>query len=247
MNTLRVYIYGIYQTVKQSFRILRAARHPDRPGNLAILREAPKTWCASFLKSGRVKVVIEGLENVPPNQPAVLVANHESWYDTFAMMGLLPFDMRWIGKKELVKIPFFGPAWVASGNIPIDRGDRRAAIESLQKAGEALRKDSALVIMFPEGTRSSDGNLLPFKKGAFVLALQMGVPVIPLGISGSRAVMPKGSGRVKPGTITLRIGTPISVEGRTERDRNELLEEAREAIELLRAPDQITEKTEERD
>lgn len=238
MNTLRVYILGVYHTVKQSIRILKAARHPERPGNLAILREAPKTWCASFLKTGRVDVVIEGLENVPAGQPAVLVANHESWYDTFAMMGLLPFDMRWIGKKELVKVPFFGPAWVASGNIPIDRGDRRSAIESLKKAGEALRKDSALVIMFPEGTRSPDGNLLPFKKGAFVLALQMGVPVIPLGVSGSRDVMPKGSGRVKPGTITLRIGKPISVEGRTEKDRNELLEEAREAIERLRAPHQ---------
>ena len=118
----------------------------------------------------------------------------------------------------------------------VDRGDRQKAIESLQRAGEILHREGAVVVMFPEGTRTRDGNLLPFKKGAFVLAAQSQVPLVPVGISGSRAIMPKGSWRVTPGTIRVRIGEPIPTHGLGEEQRNYLLEESRKAIEGLREP-----------
>ena len=176
---------------------------------------------------------MEGLEHLDPPRPAVLVANHESWFDVFALAGHLPVDYRFVGKKELTRVPFFGPAWVACGNIPIDRSDRRAAIASLKSAGETMRRDNALLVMFPEGTRSSDGVLLPFKKGAFVLALELGVPVIPVGVSGGRERMPKGAFLVRPGRMTVRIGPPLEVEGWTPADRDRLIALARAEVQRL--------------
>ena len=246
-NTLRVVVAGVVSTVVQAYRILTAARHPERPGNREILEQGPIDWARPLLESARVDVVVEGAEKIPPGTPGIIVANHQSWYDVFAMLVHLPFKMRWVGKKELAKIPLFGPSWIACGNIPIDRSDRRAAIRSLEQAGETLRREGAMIIMYPEGTRSDSDEMLPFKKGAFVLALQLGVPIIPVGVSGSREVMPKGSFRIRPGTVTVRVGDPIPVEGRAESDRDELLREARAAIEELRRPARIESRTEEHD
>jgi 1-acyl-sn-glycerol-3-phosphate acyltransferase len=139
-----------------------------------------------------------------------------------------------VGKQELTAVPVFGPAWQACGNIPIDRRDHDAAVRSLDRAGALLRRDGGVIIMFPEGTRSPDGAMLPFKKGAFVLALKLGVPVIPVGLSGSRAVLPKGRWRVRPGTIRVRIGEPIPVDGLGEGDRDALLARTRTVVEALR-------------
>ncbi len=244
-NTIRVYLTAAWSTCLWAYRILTAARHPDRPGSREILERGPIRWARPLLTSARVEVVVEGAEKIPDGMAAVLVANHQSWYDVFAMLVHLPFKMRWVGKKELVKVPLFGPSWLACGNIPIDRSDRRAAIRSLELAGETLRREGAMIIMFPEGTRSDGGEMLPFKKGAFMLALQLGVPIVPVGVSGSREVMPKGSLTVRPGTVTVRVGDPISVEGRSLSDRDELMLEARDAIERLRAPRQLKSENQE--
>lgn len=233
MNTLRTYAVGLVSTVWTATRMLLSAalRSPRFP---EMAQEAPRGWAATILRAARVKVEVEGLEHLVGSGPAVLVANHESWFDVFAMVAHLPVNYRFVGKIELTRIPFFGPAWVSAGHIAIDRSDRDRAIESLQRAGETLRREGAVVVMFPEGTRSRDGKLLPFKKGAFVLALQTGVPVIPVGISGSRPIMPKGAWRVRPGTIRIRIGPPIPPGAKGEKGRDALLREAREKVEGLR-------------
>ncbi|MEJ2539704.1 MAG: lysophospholipid acyltransferase family protein [Gemmatimonadota bacterium] len=235
MRTLWTALVAVVSTIWHAGRILipAAFRSPNFP---QVAREQPRSWARSLLWAAGVKVEMEGLENLPPGVPAIVVANHESWFDVFALVVHLPVDYRFVGKIELTRVPFFGPSWLACGHIAIDRSDRNKAIESLRQAGESLRREGAVVVMFPEGTRSEDGSLLPFKKGAFVLALQTGVPVVPVGVSGSREIMPKGSWRIRPGTIHVRIGPPIPVEGRGEGAREELLQEARSEVARLRQP-----------
>lgn len=215
-------------------RILLAAlrRSPDLR---ELSQEIPRRWARGILRAARVPVEVTGLENLPDEGSAILVANHESWFDVFALVASLPVDYRFVGKVELTRIPLFGPAWVASGHIAIDRRDREKAIESLARAGEILHREPVVVVMFPEGTRSPDGELLPFKKGAFVLAGQTGVPLVPTGIRGSRAVMPKGSWRVRPGTIRVRIGHPIATTGMGAEERDRLLAAARASVQELRS------------
>ncbi len=234
LNTLRLFVVALVSTTYHAVVIVFSTTFKTR-NVAAVCYQAPRNWCRSLLWAGGVKVDMEGLEHLDPSRPAVLVSNHESWYDVFALAGLLPVDYRFVGKKELTKVPVFGPAWVACGNIPIDRSDHAAAIESLREAGEKIRREKAVVVMFPEGTRSRGGELLPFKKGAFVLALQLGVPVIPVGVSGSRALMPKGSFLVRPGRMRVRIGAPLEVEGMTVADRDLLLARARDEVERLRS------------
>jgi 1-acyl-sn-glycerol-3-phosphate acyltransferase len=234
VRTIWTALVALVSTVYTAVKILGAAAlgAKDFP---RIAQEAPRKWAASLLWAAGATVEVEGLEHLPPGEPAILVANHESWFDVFAMVAYLPINYRFVGKIELTKIPFFGPAWLACGHIAIDRSNREKAIESLRVAGEALRRDAAVVVMFPEGTRSTDGSLLPFKKGAFVLALQTGVPVVPVGVGGSREIMPKGSWRIRPGTIHIAIGPPIEVKGRGEEDRDGLMREARKEVERLRS------------
>jgi 1-acyl-sn-glycerol-3-phosphate acyltransferase len=235
VRTLWTVLVASVSTVYHAARILIPAALRS-PNFARIAREQPRNWARSLLWAAGVKVELEGLEHLSPGEPAVIVANHESWFDVFALVVHLPVDTRFVGKIELTRIPFFGPSWLACGHIAIDRSDRQKAIESLRVAGETLRREGAAVVMFPEGTRSADGELLPFKKGAFVLALQTGVPVVPVGVSGSRDIMPKGSWRIRSGTIVVRVGPPIPSEGRGEGARDALLQHSRAEVERLRRP-----------
>jgi 1-acyl-sn-glycerol-3-phosphate acyltransferase len=194
------------------------------------------TWSARvFLWAAGVKVEVEGAERLLGDGPRVLVANHESWFDVFALCSVLPSGYRFAIKKELEKVPIWGPAWLACGHISVDRHNRQAAISSIEHA-RSLSGDrsSMLIVFFPEGTRSETGALLPFKKGAFVLALQLGVPVVPVAVIGGRQVMPKHSLKIHPGRMLVRVGEPIPVSGLEFGDRVALLERSRQAIAALR-------------
>lgn len=190
-----------------------------------------------ILRLSGVKIVIENGEVIDPDRPQVLVANHASWYDVLALVGWVPGRSIFVAKKELESVPFFGPAARACGQIFIDRKDRASAVESLSRARKRLEEESPTIIMFPEGTRSATGELQPFKKGAFVLALQTGVDVVPAAIIGSRDVMRKGSLWIRPGTIRVRFGDPISIEGMTFENRTELTDRARGALSELLVAD----------
>jgi 1-acyl-sn-glycerol-3-phosphate acyltransferase len=199
-----------------------------------ICRESPRGWARQLLRLSGVDVVFENLDVIDSERPQVLVANHSSWYDVLALVSV-PGTSLFVAKKELSKIPIFGRAIGGCGHIFIDRQDRNAAVQSLGAARELLEKESPTIIMFPEGTRTRTGELQSFKKGAFVLAIQTGVEVVPGAIIGSRDVMRKGSLRIRPGTITVRFGAPISVEGLGWDDRNQLTERARAAVRDLQA------------
>jgi 1-acyl-sn-glycerol-3-phosphate acyltransferase len=233
VRTIWVVLVCAVATARYGFLILWVSwRRSPRLAELCW--SVPRAWAGTLLRAASVRVEMTGVEHLAPDRPGILVANHESWFDVLALGAHLPVAFRFVGKQELTAVPVFGPAWQACGNIPIDRRDHDAAVRSLDRAGALLRRDGGVIIMFPEGTRSPDGAMLPFKKGAFVLALKLGVPVIPVGLSGSRAVLPKGRWRVRPGTIRVRIGEPIPVDGLGEGDRDALLARTRTVVEALR-------------
>jgi 1-acyl-sn-glycerol-3-phosphate acyltransferase len=156
------------------------------------------------------RIRIEG--RWPPGRQAyVVVANHQSFLDIF-LLSNLPREMKWVAKRSLFKIPWVGWCFTMSGDIPVDRGDPASAAEVLERARRYLSRGMS-VMMFPEGTRSRDGKLLPFKLGAFKLAVDAGVPVLPIAISGTAQGMPKGSPWVRPSQLRVQILEPVPVVG----------------------------------
>ncbi|MEJ5359021.1 MAG: lysophospholipid acyltransferase family protein [Desulfobacterales bacterium] len=199
----------------------------SRSGNF--VHRIARLWGKSILWVSGVRVAVCGRERLDPRRPCIFMANHQSNYDIPVLLGHLPVQFRWLAKAELFRIPLFGRAMRGAGYIPIDRKDRASAFHSLREAAEKIRAGASIVI-FPEGTRSPDGELKPFKKGGFVLALQARAPVVPIGIRGTREVMPKGSLWIRPGRVTVTIGRPIDLVSGVVQTREELMEAVRRAI-----------------
>jgi len=173
------------------------------------------------------RIRIEG--RWPPGRGAyVVVANHQSFLDIF-LISNIPHEMKWVAKKDLFKIPWVGWAFFLVGDIPIDRGDPASAVKVIGKARRYLEHGMS-VMMFPEGTRSRDGKLLPFKTGAFKLAIDAGVPVLPIAVSGTAQGMPKGSPWVRPSRLTVRILEPVPTAGLGDRDLRTLRDGVRDSI-----------------
>jgi 1-acyl-sn-glycerol-3-phosphate acyltransferase len=166
----------------------------------------------------------------PPPGPLVFASNHESALDIWALVATLPRIVRFVAKRELFRIPIFGWYLALGGHICVDRGNRVQAVASLRRAGAAVRAGTSLIV-FPEGTRSTDGRIHPFKKGPFVLAMEAAVPVVPVAISGSGRITPKKAIAVHPGTIRIAIGEPV--DPRHFGDKDGLLREVRRRIIVL--------------
>lgn len=186
-------------------------------------------WAPPLIVGAGGKPEIHHEERLQLDRPAVYLFNHQSAYDIAVAFVSIPVPLRFVAKRELVYIPFLGWYMWATGMIFVDRGKGPKAIKSLRKAARLVR-DGANIIAFPEGTRSDDGRIGPFKKGMFVLAIEAGVPIVPVAIEGSRVVMPKNSFRFRPGKVTVNIGEPIPTEGMTYRDRRDLMERTRAAL-----------------
>jgi 1-acyl-sn-glycerol-3-phosphate acyltransferase len=162
-----------------------------------------------------------------PDGPLIFACNHESALDIWVAFKVLPRSFRFVAKQELFRLPVFGWYMRLGEHIPVDRGNHARALESLRRAGEAVRAGTSLVV-FPEGTRSKDGRILPFKKGPFVVAKQAGVPIIPVAISGSGAVTPSHRIAVHPGPIRVAMGDPVDPGAFS--DKETLLAEVRKRI-----------------
>lgn len=230
IGLLRVALVVVPVTFWHAFRVLWAAWRKD-PRVHEVGDDAARRWSRILLRASGTRVELLGADIIDPNRAQLLVANHVSWFDILALASSLPGSFRFVAKKELLKVPLFGPAWHAAGHIPIDRHDRASALESLEVARRRLEEDRPTVIFFPEGTRSPTGELRAFKKGAFVLAIQTGVEVVPAAIVGSRDVMAKGSFMIHTGrTIQIRLGTPIPVDGLTVDERDALTRTARDNV-----------------
>ncbi len=199
----------------------------DRSGETVIW--IGRRWVRWILATCRVRIEVEGLENVPERAPVVFMSNHQSLFDIAALVHTIPVSFRFVAKRELVRIPIFGWALAVSGHVIVDRHNREKAVRSLHRAAERVRGGTN-VIIFPEGTRSASGELQPFKSGGFHLALEAQVPILPVTVSGSQRITPKRSLRIESGTIKIVYGKPIPTRGLGVDDRNELKERVREAI-----------------
>ena len=190
-------------------------------------------WSPVALFVMQTKVEIEGLKHVDPAGKYLVMANHNSFIDIPVLFQSLPFYTYFIAKKELKKIPLLGWYIKAYGMIYIDRSDRMKARESISIAGQRIREGKR-VIIFPEGTKSKDGNIGPFKKGGFHLAAQAEVPILPIKLEGARKVWPnKQSFRLGKGTIRVKIGAPILPEELAQLTLDEKITEVRQIITQL--------------
>ncbi|MGH9414425.1 MAG: lysophospholipid acyltransferase family protein, partial [Terriglobales bacterium] len=161
-----------------------------------------------LFKLAGVRIEVQGRESLPPGA-VIYMANHQSNLDPPLLVAALPGNIAFLAKKQLFSVPILGTLLKVGGLIPVERaGDREAARATVSRAAADVRAGRPFMI-FPEGTRSRDGSLLPFKKGPFYLAEQAQVPVVAVRLDGSRQLMPKGSARIRPGVVTLRIAPPV--------------------------------------
>jgi 1-acyl-sn-glycerol-3-phosphate acyltransferase len=225
MDLIRSALVVIYTMILGSLGILLCLLVP---GGSALMPLA-RLWSFLVLKTYRVRCRSSLPPGFDPSQPCVFVANHQSLFDIPALALAMPSNFRMVAKRELVYIPIFGWALWLGGFIFIDRSDREKAIRRLDRAVRSIRRGRSVVV-FAEGTRSPDGRLLPFKKGGFVLALQAGVPIVPVSIRGGRSILPKGSFRARPGRIDIIIGAPVSTLNYTLDTKDALIALVRDRI-----------------
>jgi len=169
-------------------------------------------WARTCLGVAGVRVSVSGVEAIPRDRPFIGMANHASAFDILALFAGLPVQFRWLAKEELFHIPLFGLVMRRSGYIPVDRSDRKKSLRSMAAAVRRIASGVSVVV-FPEGTRSTDGALLPFKKGGFILALQAQVPILPVTLVGTSGILTKESWRVRSGAVHLHISPPIETKG----------------------------------
>lgn len=190
-----------------------------------------KMWAAHSLAWFRIRVEADSVGRIVAGRDYVLLCNHRSHFDIFALMVSLPHTYtRWVAKRELTKVPLFGYALKISGQILVDRKDHTQALEELRKH---MGERGMSVVFFAEGQRSEDERLMPFKKGGAAFAIDAGLPVVPVAIEGSQHVLEKHSLMVAPGTISIKVGEPIETEGLTSDDREALTERAREQVDTM--------------
>ncbi len=185
-------------------------------------------WCKLMFYWLFIPVTMDGQENIKKGQSYVFVANHASMFDVFLIYGWLPVVYKWLMKKEIRKIPFVGTACKAAGHIYVDRSNPRMAAKSLQEVKAALH-DGVCTVIFPEGTRSKDGKMGRFHRGAFQIALDLGLPVIPLSLSGCYEVMNRKEHFAHRHPVHMHIGKPIMINDYA--DEKEAMEAVRQAVE----------------
>lgn len=174
------------------------------------------------------KVTVEGRENIPPSV-CLFAANHTSNADAPAIVGAIPRRIAILGRKSLFDIPVVGTAFRLAKFVPVDRDNRDAALASVQLAVKYIREGFSFLV-YPEGTRSPDGRLLRFKKGSFAIAIEAGIPIVPVACAGAHLIMKKNSLIVRPGKVTVRFGKPIDASAYTVEQRDELARIVHDAV-----------------
>ncbi|MGD0125935.1 MAG: lysophospholipid acyltransferase family protein [Terriglobia bacterium] len=175
-----------------------------------------------------VRLEVQGRERIPSGRPAVFMANHQSNCDPPALLSVLPKVLVLV-KKEFFRVPVIGNGMTQVGFIRVDRKNREQALDAVERGVLALKAGRSFLV-YPEGTRSPDGRLQPFKKGVFVMALKAGAPIVPVSVSGSNKIMPKGKFVMRPGRVRITVHDSVSTEGLTVEDREMVIERVRQAI-----------------
>lgn len=193
------------------------------------LAMARRCWAPGLLRGGGMRVEVLGLENVDFSQPHFFAANHQSIVDILVLFYVLPVPLLFILKEELRRVPFLGAYVAAMGMIFIPRGERRRSLENLALCRRRLAAGMSIA-MFPEGTRSRDGRVAPFKPATFLPAIDSGVPIVPVALAGPERILPPGTFKARPGTIRVAFGRPVPTAGMGRGDRRRLAQEVRERI-----------------
>ncbi|NIR44203.1 MAG: 1-acyl-sn-glycerol-3-phosphate acyltransferase [Gemmatimonadetes bacterium] len=203
-------------------------------------------WTGKFfshvmLWASGTPVTAIGLEHIDRDDPQVVACNHQSMWDVWTLAATVPRRTHFVAKKEIRKIPIFGRAAAAAGHVYIDRGNRAAAVQSLKLAGRRIRENNSTAVVFPEGTRSLTGDLQPFKKGPFIMAIEAGVPIVPTVVDGTFDILPKRGFVLRPQPITVWFGEPVDTTNFEHEDRDALIARVHarmaEMLAELRAPD----------
>ena len=195
--------------------------------NAEFVHKVQQFWSRSFFWLMFLPVSVDGQEHIVPGQSYVFVANHQSMFDVWLVYGWLPVIFKWLMKAELRKVPFVGTGCKAAGHIFIDRRNTKAAMESLKEVEKQL-VNGVCTVIFPEGTRSLNGEVGRFKRGAFQIAWDLGLPVIPLSLDGCYEVLPKGKPFVYRAPVHMHIGEPIDLKQFS--NPNEAIEAVRNAV-----------------
>jgi len=230
--SLALSLRNVYETVAVSFpTVVQAAG-----GKLTkqICDDRLAAWSRALVRNARIELDVRGREHLGPGETYLVMSNHQSLYDIPVLFQVVGPNIRMIAKKELFRVPVFGGALAAAGFIAIDRSDRNAAIRSLERARRLLASGTHVWVA-PEGTRSRTGALLPFKKGAFYLAFEAGLPILPITISGTKHVLPARGLRSRTGahvrvTIHDRLD-PAPYSARGKEGRQSLMDEVRAVLE----------------
>ncbi len=188
-----------------------------------------RIWARGILYVSRIRVKVNGLNQIDPSQSYVYMSNHQSNFDIPVLLAHLPVQFRWLAKAELFKIPLFGRAMQGAGYVKIDRFNQESAFQSIKEAA-AKMKDGVSVMIFPEGTRSQDGRIRPFKKGGFIMAVDAGVPIVPIVLQGTWSIMEKSSLQINTGDVVMNLEKPIATTNYSRQNKDELIEAVRRVI-----------------
>jgi 1-acyl-sn-glycerol-3-phosphate acyltransferase len=206
---------------------------------LAVTRRQAKSlamarwlWAPALLRGAGARLEVEGVDELDRGSAYLFASNHQSLIDVPTLFHALPLPLRFVVKRELLALPFLGWYVAAMGMVSVDRGAPRGALRSMRRVPEILRSGQS-VACFPEGTRSRDGSIGPFKAGSFVMAIEAGVPVVPVALLGTGDVLPARRFRVRPGVIRVRVGRPIPTAGLAPAQRGELARRVRDEVERL--------------
>ena len=200
--------------------------------NAVVIDPVIRLWARLLLRAAGIDLRTERMETIDRKQRYILVANHYSYFDIPVIIAAVPQPIRFMAKVSLFKVPIFGWAMRRAGFIPIDRKNRRTAVKSFDLAAERIRKGNTIVV-FPEEGRSRNRQMRPFQRGGFLLALKSELPILPLAIDGTYDVYRVGAKAITPGTVTIKVGDPITTAGRSVREKERLAEQSRTQIEAM--------------
>src|SRR5437867_10944954 len=235
IRTLWFYVVLVVSSVVHSVGVLVAALLGvrRRPGGGGVYDWGTTDWSRQLLRAAGTPVRVEGIERIP-HGPVVYASNHSSMFDIWALAATLPGSVRMVAKQELARIPLIGRAMVTAGHLTIDRAHPARALEAYKRAAEVIQGGSS-ALLFPEGSRSGTGELLPLQHAPFGLAIAAQVPVVPVYVGNTFEIMPKGRIFLRPRPIRIVIGDAISTAGMTVERRQELRDRVHAAILAMKA------------